>query len=195
MTTRWVTVSQAADLEAAAGRKVNKSSISRFLAGNPDIPVQRSAPSEAFPHGQVRMVDYDALAAARQGSLGVQDKLFEREAAETVSRPSPPSDSASRKRAAEAEMAELKLAEQRRAVIDATAVTLAVEAAGAAFAQNLERRRRALASALAGIEDVRTVETELKKADRALLEAIARDLQGAASGQIGDGTSDEAASA
>ena len=51
---QWVSVSDAARMEASAGRAVNKSSISRFLDRNPDVPVRRD------DQGRVKLVEYGA---------------------------------------------------------------------------------------------------------------------------------------
>jgi hypothetical protein len=172
--TRWVSQSEAARLETAAGRPVAQSSISRFLDSNPDVPTRRTAA------GKVQFVDYEALSLARGASLSVQDKLAgrERHAPPAHVSPEPPRDATSRKRAAEAENAELNLAERKGEVISRAAVTMAVEAAGAAFVQALERRRKPLAQRVATLGDVRAVELELKSADREMLSAVAELLAG-----------------
>lgn len=174
---QWVTQSEAARRETAAGRAVTQSSISRFLEANPDVPVERG------PNGRVRRVDYQALVAARMGSLSVLDKLAERQAAapllEQPARPAAPSN---RKRELEEEKLELDLAERKGEVVDRAAVLMAVESAGLAFVQALERRRRGLAQQLEGVTDVRAIELALKAADRVLLEDLSKALAGAAEG-------------
>lgn len=173
---RWVSQSEAARLETAAGRPVAQSSISRFLDANPDVLVQRG------PTGKVTVVEYGALARARASSLSVNDKLVGR-ATEPVADLAPTVrgavDAAARKRAADAERAELDLAERKRELLSRSAVLQLIEAAGATFIQGLERRRRTLAQKVAGVEDVRLVEHELKSADRTLLEAFVTDLTAA----------------
>ena len=173
MTQRWVTVSEAARLEGLDGRAVNKSSISRFIDRNADVPVRRDA------RGRVQEVDYDALAEARRGSLAVADSR----PAGLPFAPSPqaPAAPASRKRALEEEKLELDLAERKAEVLSRAATVMAVETAGLAFVQSLERRRRGLANKLEG-RPAREIELELKAADRALLEGLAKDLAGAAAG-------------
>ena len=183
MAERWVGISEAAALEAAAGRPVNKSSVSRFIAGNPDIPVQR------MPNGSVKFIEYGAFVAARTTSLSVQDKLSLRDPGPNPVRDPVaqlPTDSTARKRAADAEKAELDLAERKGDLLSRAAAIQAVEAAGAAFVQALERRRRTLAQRLAGLDDPRAVEHELKAADRSLLEALVTDLNAAREHSAGD---------
>jgi hypothetical protein len=175
---RWVSQSEAARLEAAAGRPVNQSSISRFLATNPDVPVQRG------PSGNITLVEYGALSRARGGSLAVQDKLIDRGG--VAPRPITGANSTERKRAAEAETAELNLAERKGQLVARESVVSAIETAGVAFTQALERRRRKLATEVAGIADARAVELAIKAADRELLQAIVADLQGAASDLVGE---------
>jgi hypothetical protein len=180
METRWVSVSDAAALETQAGRPLNKSSVSRFLSRNEDVPVKRDA------GGRVQFVDYDALVKARSGSLAVQDSRAVRgepaPAAQSVATPSEEVTAASRKRAAEAEMAEIGLAEKKGLLISRQAVQLAIQSAGVAFQQGLERQRRATAQAVAGEEDVRKVELVLKRRDREVLAALVEDLGKAAEG-------------
>lgn len=170
--TRWVTVSEAARLEGLDGRSVNKSSISRFIDRNADVPVRRDA------RGRVQEVDYDALAEARRGSLAVADS---RPASLPFAQPPAAAAPASRKRALEEEKLELDLAERKAEVLSRAATVMAVETAGLAFVQSLERRRRGLANKLEG-RTAREIELELKAADRALLEGLAKDLAGAAAG-------------
>lgn len=171
--TRWVTVSEAARLEGLDGRSVNKSSISRFIDRNADVPVRRDA------RGRVQEVDYDALAEARRGSLAVADS---RPAGLPFAQlPQAAAAPASRKRALEEEKLELDLAERKAEVLSRAATVMAVETAGLAFVQALERRRRGLANKLEG-RTAREIELELKTADRALLEGLAKDLAGAAAG-------------
>lgn len=169
---RWVSVSEAAALETQAGRSVNKSSISRFIARNDDLPVKRDA------QGRVKEVDYDALVAARSESLSVQDSR------EVVAAPmaAAPAASGSRKRALEEEKLELDLAERKGELLAKASVTMAIEAMGVAFTQALERRRRGLATEIAGIGDVRAAEAVLKTADRKLLENLVGELTKLASG-------------
>lgn len=180
MTTRWVSQSEAARLETEAGRPLAQSSVSRFLARNPDVPVQRNS------SGAVAFVDYDALVNARRGSLAVQDSREARfEAPGGQERPPARSDegsAATRKRAAEAELAEIGLAERKRELISRAAVQLAIQTAGLAFSQGLDRTRRGTAQRVAGIEDVRAVELALKERDRDLLNALVTALNGAAEG-------------
>ncbi|HZV84021.1 MAG TPA: hypothetical protein VFF48_03455 [Brevundimonas sp.] len=171
--TRWVTVSEAARLEGLDGRSVNKSSISRFIDRNADVPVRRDT------RGRVQEVDYDALAEARRGSLAVADS---RPAGLPFAHPPQAAAApASRKRALEEEKLELDLAERKAEVLSRAATVMAVETAGLAFVQSLERRRRGLANKLEG-RTAREIELELKAADRALLEGLAKDLAGAAAG-------------
>ncbi|MFN7110312.1 MAG: hypothetical protein ACK4M2_01650 [Brevundimonas sp.] len=172
---RWVSVSEAAALETQAGRPVNKSSISRFIARNEDLPVKRDA------HGRVKEVDYDALVAARSESLSVQDS---REIFAVPAAVAPMAPSGSRKRALEEEKLELDLAERKGEVLDRASVTMAIEAMGVAFTQALERRRRALATEVAGVADVRMAEAALKVADRRLLNNLVGELTKLASGFV-----------
>ena len=167
--TRWVSVSEAARLEGEAGRPVNKSSISRFIDRNPDVPVRRDS------RNRVTEVDYAALAVARGQSLSVQD-----------SRPAPAALSTpttalpvvgSRKRDLEVEKLELDLAERKGELLSRAATAMAIDAIGVAFLQGLERRRRTLATQLVGISDQRPMELALKAADTALLNELVGKLQ------------------
>lgn len=173
---RWVSQKEAAELETRAGRACVQSSISRFLARNPDVPVRRG------PNGAVQVVEYNALAAARAASLPVHD----RQAAQTWSEPAEPVERGgrqpSRKRQLEDELLEMQVGEKRKTLISRAAVQMAVETAGLAFAQAMERRRRVLAGKIAGVEDAREVELALRASDRDLLEALAGDLTAAAEG-------------
>ena len=169
---RWVSVSEAAALEAKAGRPINKSSISRFIARNEDLPVKRDA------QGRVKEVDYDALIQARGESLSVQDS---RQVAEAPSAASA-GPAGSRKRALEEEKLELDLAERKGELLSKAAVTMAIEAMGVAFTQALERRRRTLATEVAGMSDVRQAEHVLKQADQKLLNNLVAELTKLAGG-------------
>lgn len=173
---RWVSVSEAAALEAKAGRPINKSSISRFIARNEDLPVRRDS------QGRVKEVDYDALIRARGESLSVQDSRQVMAVAETAT----PAPAGSRKRALEEEKLELDLAERKGELLSKTAVTMAVEAMGVAFTQALERRRRTLATEVAGMSDVRQAELVLKQADRKLLTNLVTELTKLAGGFMED---------
>jgi hypothetical protein len=172
----WLTVT-----EAAARAGANKSSISRFLAKNADVPVKRNAA------GAVVQVEYEALRAARAGSLSVLDSAETRGAA-VQAHPAPAAVPAtapqsSRRREIQDELAEIELGQRKGELISRKAVLGAVEAAGVALTQALERRRRALAGKLAGVNDVRAVELELKASDRLLLAALTAELQRAARGE------------
>ena len=169
---RWVSVSEAAALEAKAGRPINKSSISRFIARNEDLPVKRDA------QGRVKEVDYDALIRARGESLSVQDSRQVAEAPVAASA----GPAGSRKRALEEEKLELDLAERKGELLSKAAVTMAVEAMGVAFTQALERRRRTLATEMAGMSDVRQAEHVLKQADQKLLNNLVAELTKLAGG-------------
>ena len=166
---RWVSVSEAARLEGEAGRSVNKSSISRFIDRNPDVPVRRDA------RNRVTEVDYEALAVARAQSLSVQDSR------PAVAAPSTPTPAApvvgSRKRDLEVEKLELDLAERKGELLSRAATSMAIDAIGVAFLQGLERRRRTLATQLVGISDQRPMELALKAADTALLNDLVGKLQ------------------
>lgn len=176
----WVSQSEAARRESEAGRPVAQSSISRFIAGNPDIPVRRNAA------GQVQAVEYNALAAARRESLGVQDKLFARAEDEAPQTPAgavvPMAPAGSRKRQLEEERLELDLSERKREVLDRAAVEMALENVGVTVMQALERRRRALATELAAIGDLRAAEIAIKASDRKMLEAMVRQFEKVAEG-------------
>jgi|GEM_PF-772132 len=178
---QWVSVSEAARLEGSAGRPVNKSSISRFIDRNPDVPVKRDA------RGRVEEVEYLALSEARTSSLSVQDSraLTAPAAPATVTPIAAPAGS--RKRALEEEKLELDLAERKGELLDRAAVTMAWEAVGVVFTQGLERRRRKIATELVGLTDIRQAELALKAADRQLLEQLVKDL-GALAGEM---TADE----
>lgn len=166
---RWVSVSEAARLEGEAGRSVNKSSISRFIDRNPDVPVRRDA------RNRVTEVDYEALAVARAQSLSVQDSR------PAVAAPSTPTPAApvvgSRKRDLEVEKLELDLAERKGELLSRAATSMAIDAIGVAFLQGLERRRRTLATQLVGISEQRPMELALKAADTALLNDLVGKLQ------------------
>ncbi|MCA0366796.1 MAG: hypothetical protein LCH57_01875 [Proteobacteria bacterium] len=171
---RWVSVSDAARLEGEAGRAVNKSSISRFIDRNPDVPVRRDA------RNRVIEVDYQFLSAARAASLSVQDSR-EAPAAGTVAKASVQPIN-SRKRDLEVEKLELDLAERKGELLSRAAQTMAIEAIGVSFLQGLERRRRALATKLVGITEQRPMELALKAADTALLNQLVIDLRKVAGG-------------
>lgn len=168
---RWVSVSEAAALETQAGRPINKSSISRFIARNEDLPVKRDA------QGRVKEVDYDALIKARGESLSVLDS---REASPAAPKAAAPAGS--RKRQLEEEKLELDLADRKRELLSKAAVTMAAEAMGVAFTQALERRRRTLATEITGLDDVRQTELALKAADRKLLNNLVAELTKLAGG-------------
>lgn len=170
--TQWVSVSDAARLEGAAGRAVNKSSISRFIERNPDVPVRRDARS------RVVEVEYRALASARAASLSVQDS---RSASPPsimafAGQPAAPAPT-SRKRELEERKLELDLAEREGDLLDRTAQTMALEAIAVTLVQGLERRRRKLATDLVDLGDVRKGELALKAADQDLLRSIIGKLQ------------------
>ncbi len=167
--TRWVSVSEAARLEGEAGRAVNKSSISRFIDRNPDVPVRRDA------RNRVTEVDYNALAVARAQSLSVQDSRPTL-AASPMPTPAAPVVG-SRKRDLEVEKLELDLAERKGELLSRAATSMAIDAIGVAFLQGLERRRRTLATQLVGISEQRPMELALKAADTALLNDLVGKLQ------------------
>lgn len=166
---RWVSVSEAARLEGEAGRAVNKSSISRFIDRNPDVPVRRDA------RNRVTEVDYNALAVARAQSLSVQDSRPALAASPTPTPAAPVVGS--RKRDLEVEKLELDLAERKGELLSRAATSMAIDAIGVAFLQGLERRRRTLATQLVGISDQRPMELALKAADTALLNDLVGKLQ------------------
>ena len=166
--TRWVSVSEAARLEGEAGRAVNKSSISRFIDRNPDVPVRRDG------RGRVTEVDYAALAVARASSLSVQDS---RQAPVAAPAAATTPIIGSRKRDLEVEKLELDLAERKGELLSKAATSMAIDAIGVAFLQGLERRRRALSTQLVGISDQRPMELALKAADTALLNELVGKLQ------------------
>lgn len=166
--TRWVSVSEAARLEGEAGRAVNKSSISRFIDRNPDVPVRRDG------RGRVTEVDYAALAVARASSLSVQDS---RQAPVAAPAAAATPIIGSRKRDLEVEKLELDLAERKGELLSKAATSMAIDAIGVAFLQGLERRRRALSTKLVGISDQRPMELALKAADTELLNELVGKLQ------------------
>nr|WP_314123472.1 hypothetical protein [uncultured Brevundimonas sp.] len=166
---RWVSVSEAARLEGEAGRAVNKSSISRFIDRNPDVPVRRDA------RNRVTEVDYNALAVARAQSLSVQDSRPALAASPTPTPAAPVVGS--RKRDLEVEKLELDLAERKGELLSRAATSMAIDAIGVAFLQGLERRRRTLATQLVGISEQRPMELALKAADTALLNDLVGKLQ------------------
>ncbi len=175
----WVSVSDAARLEGAAGRAVNKSSISRFLDRNSDVPVKRDS------RGRVEEVDYRALAAARASSLSVQDSRSFALPAQVHPTAAAPA-AGSRKRALEEEKLELDLAERKGELLDRSAVLMAWESVGVAFTQALERRRRKMATDLVGMSDIRQAELALKASDRAMLEQLAGELKKLAGDMVDD---------
>lgn len=169
---QWVSVSDAARLEGAAGRSVNKSSISRFIDRNPDVPVRRDA------QGRVVAVEYLALARARASSLSVQDSRALGAAPVVPFVGQPPAQApTSRKRELEERKLELDLAEREGDLLDRTAQTMALEAIAVTLVQGLERRRRKLATDLVDLGDVRKGELALKTADQDLLKSIIGKLQ------------------
>lgn len=168
---RWVSVSDAARLENA-----NKSSISRFIERNPDVPVRRDA------QGKVKSVDYPALRAARAGSLAVQDSQL-------MVSPTPVAHAGpatSRKRELEERKLELDLAEREGDLLDRTAVTMALEAIAVTLAQSLERRRRKLATDTVQLGDVRQGELAIKAADRELMNTIVSKLKALSADMVSD---------
>jgi hypothetical protein len=181
MAEEWVTVSEAARRAGA-----NKSSISRFLDRNADVPVRRDG------GGRVNLVEYGALSAARKSSLSVQDSQHHPNESPTPGGQG--AASGARKRDLEIEKLELDLADRKGEVIDRAAVQLFIESAGVALVQALERSRRGLADRIASLSDTRAVELELKANDRALLQAFADDLGRAAAG-VSAVSADESAAA
>lgn len=183
---RWVSQSEAARLMGVA-----QSSISRFLAANPDVPVKRN------DRGAVKEVEFNALSEARGSSLSVQDKAAER----TPFVPAPeqiPFEKAieqPRRKSLRDEVLEMDIAERKGELLDRQSVKSAVETAGLAFAQALERRRRSLAGRLAGMGSAREIELELKAEDRRVMEALVADLTKAAAGLVIDDLEESAAPA
>ena len=167
----WVSQSEAARRETAAGRRVTQSSISRLLDANPDVPVQRGA------NGKVRLVEYGALASARRQSLSARDDLAGRAPSSAAPAASDPMGPSARQRAAQAALSELRLAQRKAALVSVEAVALALETAEPLFRQALEDRRPQLAERLSKMADFRAVETELKASDRAMLQAVAAALR------------------
>ncbi len=166
----WVSQSEAARRETAAGRRVTQSSISRLLDANPDVPVQRGA------NGKVRLVDYRALARVRLKSLPARDDLDGRAPSSTAPATSEEMGPSARQRAAQAALSELRLAQRKAALVSVEAVALALETAEPVFRQAMEDRRASLAERILQMGDVRTVELELRVSDRAMLQAIAAQL-------------------
>ena len=164
---RWVGVSEAARLEGEAGRPINKSSISRFLSRNEDVPRRLDG------RGRVAEVEYGALSRARAASLSVQDS---RAYAPAPQLPAPVAAAPSRKRELEERKLELDLAEREGDVLDRAAITMALETVAVSMTQALERRRRKLATEMVDLGDVRLGELALKSADRKLLEDLVRKL-------------------
>lgn len=174
---RWVSVSDAARLEASAGRPINKSSISRFIDRNGDVPVRRDG------GGRVVAVEYSALSRARASSLSVQDsRAFMPAPAPSpiASAPAP----TSRKRELEERKLELDLGEREGELLDRTAMTMAIEAIAATLTQGMERRRRKLATDTVGLGGVREVELVIKASDRELMRTIINKLQDLAGGLV-----------
>ena len=166
----WVSQSEAARRETAAGRPVTQSSISRLLDVNPEVPVQRGA------NGKVRLVEYGALARARGLSRSVQGNLVGEAVASPAPAASDPMTPSARQRAAQASLSELRLAQRKAALVSMEAVELALGTAEPLFRQAMEDRRPQLAERLSKMADFRAVETELKASDRAMLQAVAAAL-------------------
>lgn len=174
---RWVSQSEAARLMGVA-----QSSISRFLAANPDVPVKRN------DRGAVKEVEFNALAEARGSSLSVQDKAAER----TPFVSSSPSSQLPFEEAVEQPrrknlrdvVLEMDIAERKGELIDRQSAQSAIETAGLKFVQALDRRRRSLAGRLAGLSSAREIELKLKAEDRELMEALVADLIRAADGLV-----------
>lgn len=185
---RWVGVTEAARLEAEAGRPVNKSSISRFLVRNEDVPRRLDAA------GRVVEVEYGALARARASSLSVQDSHAI--APPAPARGAPVTAPPSRKRELEERKLELDLAEREGDVLDRKSVTMALEAIAVTMTQALERRRRKLATDMVALGDVRAGELALKAADTALLTGLVAKLTELAGDMVsGAAAEDEKAAA
>lgn len=172
---RWVSQSEAARLLGVA-----QSSISRFIAANPDVPVRRN------DRGSVAEVEFNALAEARGSSLSVQDKAAERTpfVAQPEQIPFERAIEQPRRQNLRDVVLELDIAERKGELLDRQSVQTAVETAGLAFAQALERRRRSLASRIAGMTEAREIELELKSEDRKVMEALVADLTRAAEGLV-----------
>jgi hypothetical protein len=184
----WVTQSEAARRETAAGRPISQSNVQRYLLRNPELPRRHR------PDGRLVGLDYASFSAHRASNLFSADQLSRHPRAPRLSAPaaasaaaapaaaSPPAsapaadDPGLRKRRADAERAELQLAELRRDVLPRPAVLAAIEAAALAVTQELDRRRRGLAQRLTGLDDPRALEAQLKTADRELLSLLSRRL-------------------
>lgn len=173
MAERWVSQSEAARLLGVA-----QSSISRFIAANADVPVKRNE------RGAVQTVEFNALAEARGGSLSVQDKAAERAAPVMDQIPFVEAVAQPRRQNLRDVVLELDIAERKGELLPRQSVQSAIETAGLAFSQALDRRRRSLAGRLSGLTDTRAIELELKAADRLVMEALVADLTRAAEGLV-----------
>lgn len=179
----WVTQSEAARRETAAGRPISQSNVQRYLVRNPELPRRHR------PDGRLTGLEYNAFSAHRATNLFSADQLSRHPRAPRPAVPQVPvqpvavvpaapaaDDPGLRKRRADAERAELQLAELRRDVLPRAAVLAAIESAALAVTQELDRRRRGLAQRLTGLDDPRALEAQLKAADRELLSVLSRRL-------------------
>lgn len=202
---QWVTLGEAAALEAAAGRRISKPTVCRYLKRHPEIPVQRSARGDL-----VRKLDYRAFALHRianervvdaHGQVAPPDPPAEPPGAavDAISAlnapstfspshiaPSPPATAAQRKTEAQAAKFELELAERTGRLVGRQAASRAVQELGAAFAAALDRLERRLASRVVGVDDERAAQTVIRGECRSLRAELAEQVRRAGALQSAD---------
>lgn len=177
MAEEWITVTEAAARESAAGRKITKGNVSRYLKRFSELPVRKDT------NDRVVQVEYAALRAHRETSVQVDDKqtaMAEAAPRGASTAPAPPSAS-DRKRAAEAERAELELAARKGELISRATVTRAIADIGVALSQAIDRAALPLAQRLEGL-DTRAAELEIKRTFRDMQTSVAQQLDDVARG-------------
>lgn len=200
MQQRWVSLGEAAALEAAAGRPITKPTVCRYLKRHPEIPVQRSVRGDL-----VRKLDYGAFAAHRMANELVleahgqvapqalppeiaatapgaaQDAFF---APPALGQPPAPQFApsaaltpAARKTEAQAQKVELELAERTGRLVSRQAASRAVQDLSAAFAAALDKLERQLAARVVGVEDERQAQIVIRKECRTVRAELAERMR------------------
>lgn len=196
MQQQWVTLGEAAALEAAAGRPISKPTVCRYLKRHPEIPVQRSARGDL-----VRKLDYRAFAAHRiandrvvdaHGQVAPPDLTPEASGVAVDAfrapaglppllgaqiAPSAPASAAQRKTEAQAARFELDLAERTGRLVGRQAASRAVQELSAAFAAALDKLERRLASRVVGVDDERAAQTVIRGECRSLRAELAEQVR------------------
>jgi len=189
MQQRWVSLVEAAALEAAEGRPLSKPTVCRYLKRHPEIPVQRSRNGAV-----VRKLDYAAFRAHRLSNINVADAhpaaMAPAEPAGAFFTPNPlpllpgaqiapsaPATAAARKTEAQAQKVELELAERTGRLVGRQAASRAVQELGAAFSAALDKLERRLATRVVGVEDERAAQTVIRGECRSLRAELAEQVR------------------